>query len=93
MDNQNYSYPINDDWTTEELITVTNMFGLVEDVYEGGANREAVLTQYRKFKDIVQSKFEEKQLGRQFAHDSGYVLYEVIKLANSSDRKTIRLER
>lgn len=93
MDNQNYSYPINADWTTEELIIVTKMFSLIEDVYEGGANRETVLNQYREFKKIVQSKSEEKQLGRQFEHDSGYVLYEVVKLATTSDRKTIRMER
>ena len=69
------------------------MLGLVEDAYEQGVNREKVLSQYRAFKQIVQSKSEEKQIGRQFQHDSGYVLYDVIKQATNSDRKTIRLER
>ncbi|KRO09898.1 hypothetical protein IV59_GL000205 [Paucilactobacillus hokkaidonensis] len=67
------------------------MFQLVEDAYEIGASREAILKQYRDFKVIVNSKAEEKQLGRQFEAESGYELYQVIKTAQASDRQTIKL--
>lgn len=89
MNNQNYNYPIDPSWSTAEIITVTQMFQLVEDAYEGGASREELLEHYRLFKQIVQSKSEEKQLGRQFEQDSGYQLYEVIKAARQSTKNRI----
>ncbi|WP_137597955.1 UPF0223 family protein [Paucilactobacillus kaifaensis] len=88
---KNYSYPINDAWSQTELITVIKMFQLVEDAYETGAKRAAILDQYHEFKKIVNSKAEEKQLGREFKSNSGYELYEVIKAAQTSDRQTIKL--
>lgn len=89
MSNQNYSYPLDPSWSTAEIITVTQMFGLVEDAYESGADRQRILDQYQEFKAIVQSKSQEKQLGKQFKQDSGYELYDVIKTAQSSTQKKI----
>ncbi|KRM12523.1 UPF0223 family protein [Paucilactobacillus suebicus] len=89
MNNQNYSYPLDSSWSTDEIIDVTKMFQLVEDAYETGVSRQEVLDQYQKFKRVVQSKSQEKQLGKQFEKDSGYVLYEVIKQARETESKKL----
>lgn len=88
---KNYSYPLNPDWTTEELITVTKMFQLVEDAYEVGADKQAILAQYKLFKEIVNSKAEEKQLGREFKQSAGYELYDVVQAARQTTRKIVKL--
>lgn len=93
MANGNYSYPIDSSWSTQELETVIQMFNMVENVYEKGASRAQILTCYRAFKEIVPAKSEEKQLGRRFYEKSGYQLYDVIKAAEDSERKTIKLSR
>lgn len=91
MSSQNYNYPLDPSWSTEELITVTQMFELVEDAYESGVDRQRVLDQYQKFKQIVQSKSQEKQLGRQFQQDSGYELYTVVKAAQTQNQKKLKI--
>lgn len=88
---KNYSYPLNDAWNQTELVTVIKMFELVEAAYETGVNREDILNQYQAFKDIVSSKLEEKQLGKQFKARSGYELYQVIKTAQTDGHKMIKM--
>lgn len=91
MQSQNYSYPLNPNWTTTEMTTVIALLRAVEDAYEVGVNREKLLECYRSFKKIVNSKAEEKQIGRDFEKESGYVLYRVVKQAQNSDAKTIKM--
>lgn len=91
MTSSNYSYPIDPSWSTSEIETVIKMLNLVERAYEGGVSRDAVLKAYRKFKTIVQAQSEEKQLGRDFYRKSGYQLYDVVKEAQQSNRKIIKL--
>ncbi|KIS03068.1 UPF0223 family protein [Paucilactobacillus wasatchensis] len=88
---KNYSYPLNANWSNEELATVIKMFQLVEDAYETTALRTDILNQYRAFKQIVNSKSAEKQLGRDFKAESGYELYQVIKTAQTSEHQTIHI--
>lgn len=87
----NYSYPIDPSWSTAEIETVIKMLNVVEKAYEGGVARQTILQAYREFKSIVPAKSEEKQLGRDFYHKSGYQLYDVVKAARTSNRKTIQL--
>lgn len=91
MYNQNYSYPLNARWTIDEMETVIAMLRAVEDAYEVGINREKLLKRYRAFKQIVNSKAEEKQIGRDFEKESGYVLYRVVKQAQTSNSRTIKM--
>lgn len=76
-----YSYPILQDWTTEEIIDVVKFFEAIEKAYEEGILREELMAKYRRFKEIVPSKAEEKSLFKQFEDVSGYVSYNAIKLA------------
>lgn len=90
---RNYSYPLDPSWSTAEIVTVVKMLRCVEDAYETGVSRQQVLSSYRKFKEVVPTKAGEKQLGRQFAKSSGgYQLYDVIKAANNTSAKRIKLE-
>lgn len=91
MQSQNYSYPLNPSWSTAEMETVIAMLRAVEDAYEVGINRQELLKRYRAFKQIVNSKAEEKQIGRDFERESGYVLYRVVKQARESDARTIKM--
>ncbi len=88
----NYSYPLDPSWSTDEIVTVVTMLRTVEDAYETGVSRQQVLTNYRNFKKVVATKAGEKQLGRQFAKLSGYQLYDVVKAAQESTAKKIKLE-
>lgn len=88
-----YSYPILSDWTTEEIIDVVKFFEAIEKAYEEGVLREDLMAKYRRFKEIVPSKAEEKALFKQFEEVSGYVSYNVIKLAkNMEDGQKIKMK-
>lgn len=56
----NYSYPFSYDWSTQEIIDVIKFFEAIETVYEKGMEREKLMNTYRRFKEIVPSKSEEK---------------------------------
>ena len=81
---KSYSYPIDLDWTQDEMIQV-------ELAYEKGVSREDFLKKYQAFKKVVPAIGEEKKWGREFEHISGYSLYKVVKEAKESNRKSIKL--
>lgn len=76
-----YSYPIRADWSTEEMVEVTNFFTLIEAAYEQGVRSEKVQQAYQQFKVIVPSKAEEKTLFREFERASSYKSYPIVKEA------------
>lgn len=87
----NYQYPIDLDWTSEEMAIVVKMWNSLEQAYESSINREELLSRYKAFKQVVPSKMEEKQLGNSFEKISGYQLYGTIKKARNSETKTISM--
>ena len=87
----NYNYPLNPEWTTEELVSVVNMWSKLEETYEKKVSAEDFLKVYQEFKSVVKSIGEERQLGREFEEASGYSLYHVVKQARS--QKTGSLNR
>lgn len=80
---EQYQYPLDLSWTTEEMIIVTNWYQLVEKAYETRVKAEDCLAAYQAFKKVVPSIGEEKRLGREFEEVSGYSLYRVIQQAKS----------
>ncbi|WP_088005817.1 UPF0223 family protein [Indiicoccus explosivorum] len=74
-----YSYPLVTDWSTEEIVQAIEFFEAIEQAYEKGITREVLMERYRRFKQIVPSKAEEKTLLREFEEASGYAGYPVIK--------------
>lgn len=82
---KNYSYPLELEWTHQEMDIVVALWNAVESAYEVGINRDEFMKKYRAFKEVVPSKGEEKRLGNNFEKISGYSLYRVVqasKLAN-----------
>lgn len=87
-----YSYPIDEEyWSKEEIIDVVNFYSLVEKAYEQGVKREEFLLAYKRFKQIVPSKSEEKQLFKQFENASGYSPYHAVKKANAETGIEIKM--
>lgn len=88
---ENYNYPIDYSWSTDEISSVLSFFNQVEQAYEGGAQADQVLLAYRRFKEIVPSKGEEKRLDKAFQAASGYSTYQVVKLAREQGKGRIHL--
>jgi uncharacterized protein YktA (UPF0223 family) len=89
-----YQYPIDHTWTTDEIVDVIKFYESIEHAYEKGIDRDVILNVYRRFKEIVPSKSEEKTLCGEFEDISGYSSYRTIqkaKEASSGDK--IRMKK
>lgn len=86
-----YQYPIDLDWTYQEMDQVIKLWNAVEEAYENKIEREVFLNRYRAFKEVIPSKGEEKRYANQFEKDSGYSLYQVVKKAQDKTLKTIKM--
>lgn len=89
MENKSYRYPMDYDWTKEEMTKVINLWRTVELAYEIGVKKEQFLTSYRQFKEVIPSIGEEKNWSRQFESISGYSVYAVRQEAKKTDKKII----
>lgn len=87
-----YHYPIDLEWSKEEIVDVVEFLNSIEKAYESKVITEDVLTAYRKFKHIVPSKGEEKRLLSQFEKESGYSGYHVVKEARETNQKTFSMK-
>lgn len=88
-----YQYPIDHTWSTDEIVDVIKFFECIEQAYEKGIDRDVLLSVYRRFKEIVTSKAEEKKLCGEFEEMSGYSSYRTMqkaKDASSGDRIRMR---
>jgi uncharacterized protein YktA (UPF0223 family) len=79
-----YQYPIDYHWTTDEIVDVIKFYEAIETVYEKGMDRDALMKAYRRFKEIVPGKAEEKTLCGEFEEMSGYSSYRAIKKAKDA---------
>ncbi len=84
----NYTYPLDFDWTKDEMVAVTTFYSLVEDAYERGVNRENLLAAYRGFKKVVPDKGTEKQYDKQFEELTDYSTYRAVQAARKADPAT-----
>ena len=73
----NYSYPIDEDWTHEEIVIVINFLNLVEEANENGVDKEVFLEGYKKFKTVVKSIGEEKRIGRDFQEVQDFIVEKI----------------
>ncbi|MCB5237637.1 UPF0223 family protein [Niallia alba] len=87
-----YQYPIDIDWSTDEIITVVKFFESIEKAYEKGIDKAELMEQYRAFKKIVPGKAQEKKVCDEFEEVSGYSTYRTIKKAKEdSDASRIKM--
>lgn len=89
---KNYSYPIQSEWSHEEMTTVISFLVLVEQAYEQSVEVRLFLNAYKSFKEIVRSIGEEKRLGKEFEEVSGYSVYRTVKAAKEATTKTFTMK-
>lgn len=87
-----YSYPLDFEWTTDEIIKVVSFYETIEKVYEQGVSGEVFMQKYRDFKTVVRSIAEEKTAFREFEEVSGYAAYPAVKAAKEG-QSSIRLKK
>ncbi|WP_414051225.1 UPF0223 family protein [Macrococcus animalis] len=75
----NYSYPIDPEWSQEEIIAVVNLLALVEDAYESKVNTEDYDVVYKAFKKVAPMKSDENKIYKAFKEVSTYDSYLVTK--------------
>ncbi|KUP07655.1 hypothetical protein Q73_04800 [Bacillus coahuilensis m2-6] len=80
-----YQYPFSLDWSKDEVIDVIKFFELVERAYEKNVSKEQFMITYKRFKEIVPSKSEEKKICNEFEESSGYSSYHVVKKAKEAE--------
>lgn len=86
-----YQYPLEETWTTEEIVDVIRLFSLVEKAYESSVDRNELLQAYRRFKEIVPSKSEEKVYFSDFQKASAYSSYLVVKKAREMTTEKVSM--
>lgn len=74
-----YSYPLDPDWSTGEMVQVIDFLSAVELVYEAGIDVLEFQAKHRSFKEVVTSISGEKQLDKAFQAASGYSIYHAVK--------------
>ncbi|MET3681996.1 uncharacterized protein YktA (UPF0223 family) [Alkalibacillus flavidus] len=79
----NYHYPIDPEWSTEEVMQVIQFFNTIESAYEDSVKASQVLHDYKQFKTIVPAKSDEKSMFKDFEKQTDYVPYQVVKKAQS----------
>ncbi|MFS1663708.1 UPF0223 family protein [Streptococcus sp. zg-JUN1979] len=89
----NYAYPLDVTWSTDEIGTVLHFLNQVEKAYETKVEASKVLEAYATFKTVVKSKAQEKQIDREFTKNSGYSPYQVVKIAREKEKGMISLGR
>ncbi|HVH96420.1 MAG TPA: UPF0223 family protein [Bacillus sp. (in: firmicutes)] len=84
-----YQYPIDHDWSTDEMIDIIHFYEAIERAYEKGVQRDQLLSIYRRFKEIVPSIAQEKKLCSEFEALSGYSPYRTMKKVKESNSDVI----
>ncbi|GMA70623.1 UPF0223 protein [Leuconostoc litchii] len=89
--NENYTLPIDGDWTTKEIITVSTFINTILQVYEEGVVREEILCNYNAYQKIIPAKSEQKRFDKDFERQTGYSIYRTMKLVTTSTKDRVRL--
>lgn len=89
MSKVEYQYPIDHDWSTDEMIDVIHFYEAIERAYEKGVQRDQLLSIYKRFKEIVPSIAQEKKLCSEFEGLSGYSPYRTMKKVKESNSDVI----
>lgn len=88
---QDYQYPLDLDWTTEEMVIVMKMLEDLELANEKGIDNARFLKSYKQFKTVIPSIGEEKKLGKEFEKVSGYSLYRTVQAAKKNQKKILKM--
>lgn len=89
----NYNYPLDINWSTDEITSVLHFLNQVEKAYESKVDANQLLESYIVFKEIVTSKSQEKQIDREFEKSSGYSTYRAVQKAKEVEKGYFSLGR
>lgn len=78
MDDNIY-IPLSMDWSKEEIVDVVNFYEAVDRAYHKGVERDLLLALYRRFKEIVPSKSEEKRNFKEYEEQTNQSPYHTVK--------------
>lgn len=88
-----YSYPIDVDWSQEEMIQVIEFFNHIENAYEDKTDKDQFANAYKNFKKIVPGKSDENNIYKEFKEASGYDGYKAVKtLKENKDSSHISIK-
>ena len=90
--NENFSYPLNDDWSTEEITKVVNFFADIEVAYTKGIGSKRLKQSYQAFLEVVPNKSEQKRLFREFKKNSGMEPFTAVKQLKDESIKKIMVK-
>lgn len=93
---ENYSYPLEPEWSNDDIVKVIDLYNAVEAAYEKGIKRETFLQKYRSFCEVVPMKMDQRRLDKEFELESGYSIYKVFKQSQttpSNDKVRLHYER
>ena len=76
-----YDYPLDYDWSTEEILIVINLYNAVERAYEEGIEANQFMDAQNAYRKVLNSKAEEKKFEREFKEVSSYSIFAVYKQA------------
>ncbi|KRO27156.1 UPF0223 family protein [Lactiplantibacillus fabifermentans] len=84
---ENYQYPLDETWNTQDIIIVTDFYQKIEAANESSVPTADLIKAYRAFKTVVPAKSQEKQLGRAFEAASGYSIYHTMQAATATNKQ------
>lgn len=73
------SYPIDNDWTTEEIIKVVEFYAAIGTAYDKGIKAAVLKEKHTAYKTVVSTISGDKQIDRQFEKLTGYSIYRTVK--------------
>ena len=88
---ENYTLPIDSNWTIDDIVTVSAFVDKVLQVYENGVLKVTLLAQYDKFRQVIPSKSEQKQFDRNFEQQTGFSIYRTMKWAKATTKDRIKV--
>ncbi|AKP66439.1 UPF0223 family protein [Companilactobacillus ginsenosidimutans] len=81
---ENYSYPLDPEWSDDDIVGVISLYNAVESVYESGISKEKFMQKYRAFCQVVPTKMEQRKFDKEFQLESGYSIYQAFKQSQST---------
>ncbi|CAM3067578.1 UPF0223 family protein [Leuconostoc rapi] len=87
---ENYTLPIDSNWTVEDIVKVSNLIDGVLAVYETGISKRILLERFDMFREVMPAKSEQKQFDRDFEQQTGYSIYKTMQLAQKTIRDKVR---
>ncbi|HIY93752.1 UPF0223 family protein [Companilactobacillus sp. HBUAS56275] len=82
----NYSYPLDETWSQDDIVKVIALYNAVEKAYESSIKSDEFLQKYRAFQQVVPMKMEQKKLDKEFELESGYSIYQVFKMSRAAKK-------